>query len=139
VELTIHDAIARFGVPVEEHLDRQATIPVHEGLQLQGDVAIIPAVMVDGLAPAVTPIPAEGYPVVRGEVGGNTHLLLTDGAAFFDQRSDESGLALGVLTVPDGATAYLAHPEHAYAGIATGTYLLRRQREQADQPRAVSD
>jgi hypothetical protein len=38
-------------------------------------------------------------------------------------------LDLGVLTVAEGAVAYLAHPEHAYSGIAPGTYLLRRQRE----------
>ncbi len=29
--------------------------------------------------------------------------------------------------------AYIAHPEHAYTGIAPGSYTLRRQREQADQ------
>ncbi|NUR64049.1 MAG: hypothetical protein HOV87_36130 [Catenulispora sp.] len=34
-----------------------------------------------------------------------------------------------MLTVAVGATAYLAHPEHAYSGIGPGTYVLRRQRE----------
>jgi len=46
----------------------------------------------------------------------------------FDPASEE-GLDLGVLTVAEGAVAYLAHPEHAYSGIGAGTYVLRRQRE----------
>jgi hypothetical protein len=48
-------------------------------------------------------------------------------------------LLLGVLTVPPGSVAYLAHPEHAYAGIAPGTYELRRQREMAGGIRQVAD
>ncbi len=48
-------------------------------------------------------------------------------------------LALGVLIVAAGATAFLAHPEHGYAGIAPGMYLFRRQREQADEIRLVQD
>ncbi|MGW0803278.1 hypothetical protein [Nonomuraea sp. NPDC002799] len=44
-----------------------------------------------------------------------------------------------MLTVAEDATAYLAHPEHAYTGIAPGTYELRRQREQADKARLVAD
>jgi hypothetical protein len=139
VELTIKEAIAQLGGPIEQHLDQQLTIPVHDGLQLQGDVAIIPVGMIGDLVPAVTPIPPEGYPVVRGEAGGNTHLLLAEDTGFFDPRRDGSSLDLGVLTVPEGATAYLTHPEHAYVGIAPGTYLLRRQREQADQARLVAD
>jgi hypothetical protein len=35
--------------------------------------------------------------------------------------------------------AYIAHPEHAYAGVAPGTYTLRRQREQADAEQFVAD
>jgi hypothetical protein len=46
---------------------------------------------------------------------------------------------VGVFTVTEGATAYLAHPEHGYMGIAPGTYTVRRQREQADEIRQVAD
>lgn len=138
--LTIEQAIATYGVDVDEHLDRQATIPVHDGLQFQGDVAIVPDRMCGGqLTPATTPVPQAGVAVVRGENGGNTHLLL--GARCFFDAGQPGGedLDLGVLTVPEGEVAYVAHPEHAYSGIAPGTYELRRQREQADVIRLVQD
>jgi len=58
---------------------------------------------------------------------------------FFDPATPRVGqLGLGVLTVAEGV-AYLAHPEHAFSGIAPGTYELRRQREQADEIRRVAD
>lgn len=138
--LTIEQAIETFGVDIDEHLDRQATIPVLDGLQFQGDIAVVPANMCGlGLAPATTPVPAAGVAVVRGENGGNTHLLLGAGCFFDPDRTDDGGLGLGVLTVPAGQVGYLAHPEHAYSGIAPGTYELRRQREQADEIRLVQD
>lgn len=135
---TLAQAITRYGVEVDEHLDRQATVPVTNGLQAQGDVIVVPAAMT--LAVATTPVPMTGVPVVRGEAGGNTHLLLPDGPIMFDQRSvSATSLVLGVLTVPVGSIAYLAHPEHAYSGVGPGTYELRRQREQADELRLVAD
>jgi hypothetical protein len=134
--LTIEQAVARHGVDVLDHLDRTATIPVLAGLQMQGDLAIVPAAGV-----ATTPVPPAGVPVVRGENGGNTHTLLADGPGVcWDERTaTTSSLTLGLLTVPDGSTAYLAHPEHAYSGIAPGTYEIRRQREMADELRMVAD
>jgi len=139
--LTVEQAIAKFGVDVDEHLDRQATIPVLDGLQAQGDIIVVPDRMCGGqLAPATTPVPKGGYPVVRGEAGGNTHLLLAEGKVFFDPaRVGDGDLELGVLTVAPGSLGHLAHPEHSYASIAPGTYELRRQREQADAIRPVQD
>lgn len=133
--LTLQEAIAAFGVTVDEHLDRQAEIPILTGLQFQGDVAVVPA----NRNPARGHVPPEGVPVLRGQAEANTHLLLAVGAVFFTVERGSSQL-LGVLTVAEGATAYLAHPEHAYSGIGPGTYELRRQREQADQStRLVAD
>jgi len=136
--LTIGEAITRFGVQVDEHLSREATIPVLTGCQAQGDTLILPA---PDQAPATTPIPAMGVPVVKGEVGGNTHLLLPGG--FFDAapqvQTEDASLVLGTLTVPQGAVVYQAHPEHGYAGIGAGTYTVSRQREQADVIRMVQD
>lgn len=140
--LTIAEAIERFSVDIDPHLDRQTTIPVLDGLQFQGDVAVVPAVMANRpTAAATTVLPAAGFPVVRGESGGNTHLLLAQGDVRYDvhEADEDTDLRLGTLTVADGATAYLAHPEHAYTGIAPGTYELRRQREQADVIRVVAD
>ncbi|MEY9856509.1 hypothetical protein ABH935_002113 [Catenulispora sp. GAS73] len=129
---TLGEAIEVHGIDVDEHLDRQMTIPVLTGLQAQGDVMVVPR---PALGPATAAIPRAGLPVVRGEFGGHTHTLLAEGAAgavAFDAASGDgegAGLDLGTLTVAEGAVAYLAHPEHAYSGIGPGTYVLRRQRE----------
>lgn len=132
---TLADAIARHGVEVEEHLDRDEVIPVLSGMQRQGDVIVIPQ-RVD--ASSGEPVGAEGVAVVRGEAGGNTHLLIGDGPITW-RSIRNGGLDLGVIHVPEGATAWLAHPEHGYLGIGPGCYITRRQREQADEIRVVAD
>jgi hypothetical protein len=133
--LTVQEAIDRHGVDVLDHLDRSITIPVLDGLQFQGDVAVVPSKV-----NATTPVPEQGIAVVRGENGGNTHMLVAEGPVFFDQQAaSATSLVLGTLVVPEGSTAYLAHPEHAYSGIAPGSYELRRQREQAEEIRLVTD
>ena len=132
---TLADAITRFDVDVHDHLDRDEIVPVLAGLQRQGDVIIVPAAVI-----AETPVPSAGHPVVRGENGGNTHLLLASGDVRFDERTaSATNLTLGTLTVGQDAEAFLAHPEHGYLGIAPGSYEVRRQREQADELRLVAD
>lgn len=145
MSITIETAEQQFGVAVDEHHDRDAFIPVLRDLQFQGDVAVIPF-DVDGYFGEVADeqlVPQRGVAVVRGEDGGNTHLLLGAPTAYWKPSAsagvDPSDLDLGTLTVPEGSTAYLAHPEHAFAGIAPGAYILRRQREQADVQRFVQD
>lgn len=134
---TLKTLIDTHTVDVHDHLDRDEIVPVHHGLQFQGDVAIVPR---SDVPAAATPVPRQGAPVVRGENGGNTHLLLGEGDVRCDVRAaDADNLTLAVLTVADGSTAWLAHPEHGYTGIAPGTYELRRQREQADELRLVAD
>jgi hypothetical protein len=39
---TLATLIAEHGVDVHDHLDRDDIVPVHDALQLQGDVAVIP-------------------------------------------------------------------------------------------------
>lgn len=130
---TLAALIDEHAVDVLDHLDRQASVPVLTDPQAQGDVSVLPDP--DG-TPATTPIPTTGVAVVRGENGGNTHVLLGPGAAF-DRR--EAGMTVGVLTVPPGGEAFLAHPEHGYTGIGPGTYRIGRQREWAGQWRTVAD
>lgn len=133
---TLATLIETHGIDVDEHLDRQVTVPIHTGLQRQGDVIVIP----NPQAKATKPVPKTGTPVVRGEAGGNTHAIVADGEVFCDTRdASASNLTLASLTVAEGAVAYLAHPEHAYSGIGPGTYEIRRQREQADELRMVQD
>ena len=147
--------ITAHGVDVHDHLDRDELVPVHDGVQFQGDVAVLP---VNADVPATgtgypKPVPTAGIPVVRGENGGNTHLLLTAGPLDDDttpaadaepvtwdpSTGGPTNLDLGVLNVPAGTTAWLAHPEHGYLGIGAGNYTIRRQREQADVILLVAD
>ena len=101
----VQDLIDAHGVDIDPHLDRQATVPVSTGLQRQGDVIVLPAPAVRIGTNATRPVPQCGVPVVRGEAGGNTHLLLADGAVTWDAAPAD--LTLGVLTVEEGATAFL--------------------------------
>jgi hypothetical protein len=115
------------------HLAAELDIPTIAGLQHQGDVSVIPAAMAarDDRHP-MTPVPADGVVVVRGEAGGHTHLLLASGDVRYDARDGAvDGITLGTLEVGDGATAWLDHPEHGDTGIAPGRYVLRRKRELA--------
>jgi hypothetical protein len=129
-------SVARMAdVAVLDHLDRQVDVPVIDGPQAQGDLIVIPA---PDLSAATIPVPRAGVPVVRGENGGNTHLLVADGPVYFD-ATPASGQTLGTLTAPAGSAAFLIHPEHGATGIAPGSYVIRRQREQADQIRMVAD
>ena len=52
---------------------------------------------------------------------------------------DFGDLVLGVLTVPGGTRAVLAHPEHGFLEIDPGTYQIGRQREYAGEWRMVAD
>lgn len=132
MSITLADVESRFSITHLDFLDKQASIPTVSTLGFQGDVAVI---RVDRHAARVR-IPGDGVSVVRGENGGNTHLLIGDGA--FD-TSDGTGLTLGWVTAPAGGTTLLSHPEHGGLMLAPGTFELRRQREQADEIRMVID
>jgi len=123
-------------VEIPEHLETDAEIPVLTGLQVQGDLAIIPT------RPSAKPgvaVPAEGVPVVRGENGGHTHLLVGEGVLWAPVEGRDAGQTLGVATVPAGFTGFLLHPEHGANAFGPGAYTIRRQREQADEIRLVAD
>lgn len=133
---TLADVTRATGFEVLEHLEAEAEVPVLGGLQAQGDLFIVPvATQLDaGRTPA--PVPAEGIAVIAAVGGGHEHRLFAGvpGTAFF---SPLSGQDIGILEC--AAPAYLLHPEHGATGIAPGSYVLRRQREQADEERLVAD
>jgi len=137
---TLEAVLTRHEQTVLDHLDQQVTVPVVD-FGRQGDVIVIPARLVLNEVEfrAVNLVPADGVPVVRGENGGNTHLLVAEGDVRFDSADATTGLALGVLTVAPDAIAYLIHPEHGAIGFGPGTYQVRRQREQAAEVRLVRD
>lgn len=133
---TTTQLIEATGVAVCTEQDFDIEIPVLAGLQRQGDVLVRPAEVT-----ATTPVPAAGTAVVRGESGGNTHAIYAaDGPVFCDVSAPSvRDLRVATLSVPQGSTAYLGHPEHGYQGIAPGTYEIRRQREMAEEMRMVAD
>ncbi len=134
---TYGDLLSTHGVEIPAHLEEQAAIPVLTGMQMQGDVAIIPT---KPSAKKSTPVPPSGVAVVRGESGGNTHLLVAEGpVSWAPVVGNPTLLDLGVVTVPEGATAFLLHPEHGANAMGPGSYTIRRQREQADELRIVAD
>lgn len=132
--MLVHEAVKAHGVEVFDWLARDAEIPVVTTAACQGDVSVLKVTT----KPATTPIPEAGVAVVRGENGGNTHSLHGNGFFDFAKTSAES-LKLGTLTVPDGSTVVLAHPEHGFMEIAPGTYQVGRQREWAGEWRQVAD
>lgn len=132
---TYEAVLSAHAVEIPAHLVPDAEIPLLDGLQRQGDVFVVPRR--PGKSTSVE-VPPRGIPVVRGEAGGNTHLLVADGPVLWHPAS-QRGQPLGTLTVPKGSVAYLLHPEHGATGIAPGAYELRRQREMANQIRLVTD
>jgi hypothetical protein len=126
------------GVAVFDYLARDADVPVVTTAACQGDVSLLRVTT----RAATTPLPQAGYPVVRGEAGGNTHSLHAEpgaGVCFDPNTGNSDELVLGHLTVPEGARAVLAHPEHGFLEIDPGTYRVGRQREWAGEWRMVAD
>jgi hypothetical protein len=134
---TLGQLIENHGFDVLDHLDRDMEIPVHAGLQAQGDLFIIPADPNFGSRQR-TAVPPDGIAVIEAVGGGHEHRLFAGqpGTAFFTQAG-ASGQDIGLLECTE--PAYIAHPEHAHAGIAPGTYTLRGQQERADEERFVAD
>ena len=126
----------KFNTGAFEHLVADVEIPVLTGMQRQGDVLIVPVRA--GQVAGLKPVPSEGIAVVRGENGGNTHLLVAEGDVQFAPASGR-GVNLGTLLVGKGSIAHLTHPEHGFNSIGTGTYIVKRQREQSDEIRIVQD
>lgn len=135
---TYTDIMTAHDVAIPAHLIADAEVPVLAGLQPQGDVIVIPRR--PGKTANPTPVPPEGVPVVRGESGGNTHLLVAIGPVTWSTTTTQrGGLTLGTVEVPEGATAFLLHPEHGANAMAPGSYELRRQREQREAIELVAD
>ncbi|MER7199723.1 hypothetical protein [Streptomyces sp. CB01635] len=133
---TLADLTARTGLDVLDHLEREVTIPVVDGLQAQGDLIVIPYAFVarhlrEPWRSDWQRVPAAGIELLRSAAGGHPHTLVADeGVCRWTARVvDATGLALGMIE--NTAVAYLIHPEHGGTGIAPGRYLVRRQRERA--------
>jgi hypothetical protein len=115
---TLGQLIEQRGFDVLDHLDRDLEIPVHAGLQAQGDLFIIPADANHGSRESAAVSP-DGIAVIEAVNGGHEHRLFAGqpGTALFTPAG-ASGQDIGLLECTE--PAYIAHPEHAYAGIAPG-------------------
>ena len=132
--MTYGDVLGQHGVLIPDHLEAQAEIPVISGLQAQGDVMVVPT---RPSAKRGELVPAEGVTLITGD-GGHTHSVVGEGLRWAPSRA--GGQDLGVLTVPAAGVAYLIHDgTHGAMGLAPGDYVIRRQREQADEIRLVAD
>jgi hypothetical protein len=134
---TLAEVTGRHGFEVLEHLETDLEVPVLDGMQAQGDLFVVPLGR-DAARDAGDLVPAAGIAVIAAVGGGHEHRLFAGapGTAWFRQRGG-SGQDIGVLECTE--PAYLLHPEHGATGVAPGAYVLRRQREQADEERLVAD
>lgn len=118
--------------------------PVTDAPQAQGDLIVIPWPNDVAAARRAEDV-AAAKPVVRPEIvvrgnGGNEHTLVDPGNAGVTWHAYRDGSqTVGVVVVPDGATACMDHREHGRLAIGPGVFVIRRQREQADEIRLVAD
>lgn len=120
-------------------IEATAEVPVLTGPQRQGDVTFWPVDSPSNLGERVS---ADGVLLVRSEASSNTHVLDRYEGNVYWQPADRSAPLgdLGVMTVADGAVAYVTHTEeHGANGFGPGSYLVQRQTEQADVIRIVAD
>ena len=131
--VTLRVLAAQASIAVLDHLELEASIPVVDGPQAQGDLIVLPERYVPGVTvsryASWREVPASGIELLRGAAGGNTHTLVADRGTceWAGTVVDRSGLAIGMLRA--SAPVYLIHAEHGATGIAAGTYLVRRQRQ----------
>jgi hypothetical protein len=131
---TLSDLTRRTGLDVLDHLEKEAAVPVVDGLQAQGDLIVIPFAMVaDAVRPPGParwrPVPAAGVELLRGAAGGNAHTLVADPGTCEWTTAVDDRQALALCAFRATAVVYLLHPEHGGSGVAPGTYVVRRQRE----------
>lgn len=83
-------------------------------------------------------LPVKGEVVLLGD-DGHAHLLTGDEGVNWYRYPGQANQTLGVVVVEPGGLAVLGHEEHGDSHIGEGVYVIRRQREQADQIRLVAD
>lgn len=131
--MKLAELLDRSGLDVLDHLEREVTVPVVDGMQAQGDLIVIPVAML----PTVDvwrfatwrEVPPGGVELVRGEDGNNPHTLVADGGKCRWTNAVTDPTELGIAVFENVAPAYLVHPEHGGSGVAPGCWLVRRQQE----------
>lgn len=131
--MNLAELLDRTSLDVLDHLEREITVPVIDGLQAQGDLIVIPLNLLTTVTTQTwarwTPVPAGGVELVRGVAGNNPHTLAADPGTCRYTTGVRDPLDLGIAIFENTAPAYLIHPEHGGTGIAPGRWLVRRQQE----------
>ena len=131
--MKLAELLDRYGLDVLDHLEREVTIPVVDGLQAQGDLIVIPLDLFDAneIRPSGTwrPVWPGGVELVRAEDGNNPHTLIATAGQCLWTNSVWDHTGLGIAVFENTEPVYLVHPEHGGSGIAAGRWLVRRQRE----------
>ena len=128
------------GITFDPIHDLTDPVPVLTGPQAQGDIYVLPTTL-----PSVNPRGGDGEPfafvdVIEGQGIRNPHTLIDlDGRCRWVEGTAGYPFDVGTLHVPDGTACFLVHPEHGGNGIGPGSYVIRRQREMAEEIRAVAD
>jgi hypothetical protein len=126
----------KFPIGNLDHLFGELEIPVLTGAQAQGDVSWFPTPK--GEVAGLKEIPAKGIVIVEGQ-NGHPHVLFNyEGTCLF-KPDTQRGSGIGTVVVPEGAVLGVAHNEHGYNMVGTGTYVFNRAREMADGIRLVAD
>lgn len=135
---TLGELTGKHGFAVLEHLEAEASVPVHSGLQAQGDLFIIPAAPLDAAYGTTAEVGPEGVAVIEAIASGHEHRIFASvpGTARI-RMLGRSGQDIAYLECTE--PVYSLHVEHGATGIAPGSYLFRRQREQSDEERLVAD
>ncbi|SED59686.1 hypothetical protein SAMN04489727_8517 [Amycolatopsis tolypomycina] len=136
------ELLDRTGLDVLDHLDRQVTVPVIDGLQAQGDLIVLPLALLGRQPRDWWELPAEGRELVRGEAGNNPHTLVADRGTCRMTTWLKDPEQLAIAAFENTAPVWLIHPEHGATGIAPGAWFVRRQREPAAgfrKPALVAD
>jgi hypothetical protein len=141
--MKLFELLDKTNLDVLDHLEREVSVPVVDGLHAQGDVLVLPFDLVSSVVridvhALLADVPPEGVDLVRGAAGGNPHTLTADRNAARWTASVMDPLGLAVAYVENTAPVYLVHPEHGATGIAPGRWLVRRQREHVAVRRRTS-
>ncbi|QRP43299.1 hypothetical protein [Amycolatopsis sp. FDAARGOS 1241] len=141
--MDLAELLDRSGLAVLDHLERQAAVPVLDGLQAQGDLLVIPWALVARTVRISdyaywAPVPPGGAELVRGAAGRNPHTLVADPGTCRWTTAVRDPLVLGIAAFENTAPVYLIHPEHGGSGVAPGSWLVRRQQEgETGRPRRL--
>jgi hypothetical protein len=130
--MQLAELLDKTGLDVLDHLEREVTVPVIDGLQAQGDLIVVPFDMITTVTAAQYGwrlVPPEGIELVRGAAGNNPHTLVADPGTCQLNGAVADRLGLTIAVIHNTAPAYLVHPEHGASGIAPGHWLVRRQQE----------